>query len=56
MSEQPRTTESNDPQYTTGTSPHELIEKSLTGSSYSEVHTMQTSGQTPQEFVTSDDD
>lgn len=46
MSEQPRTTESNDSQYT-GTSPQDLIEKSLAGSSYSEVHAMQTSGQPP---------
>lgn len=56
MSEQPRTTESDDPQGTTDSSTQELFEKSLTGSSYSEVHTMQTSDQTSQEFVTSDDD
>jgi len=56
MSEQPRTSDNNDPQYSTGASPQDLIEKSLTGSSYSEVQTMQTSGQTPQDFVASDDD
>lgn len=56
MSEQPQTTESNDPQRTTDSSTQEGFEKSLTGSSYSEVHTMQTSDQTSEDFVTSDDD
>lgn len=56
MSEQTQPTEGDVPQPATGTSTQKSLEKSLTGSSYSVVNTMQTSEQNPEDFVTSDDD
>lgn len=56
MSDQPRTDDANPGGQHTTERPHDLVEKSLTGSSHSEIQTIQTSDQTPAEFVASDDD
>lgn len=56
MTEQSRAAAADGGQQRTTTSSDEVFEKSLTGSSHSEVHTMQTSDQTAQQIVDSDED
>lgn len=55
MSGQNRTLDAEDPRRTTESS-YEVIEKSLTGSSHSEVTAMDTNPQTVDEFLNADDD
>lgn len=56
MTEQSRAVSADEGHSRTSTSPDQVFEKSLTGSSHSEVHTMQTSDQTAQQLVDSDED